>query len=121
MKRDMELIRKMVLALEDEPTGFAPRDLNFPGYTSEQIGYHAHLLIEGGYAKGFDATNHDSSGPEAVLTSLTWKGHEFVDAARDESRWKKATGIVKEKSGSVTIDVLTQLLVELMKRTIGLP
>jgi hypothetical protein len=40
----MELIRKMVLAIEDAPTGFAPRNLAVDGYTPDQIGYHGCLM-----------------------------------------------------------------------------
>ncbi len=39
MKRDMELIRQMVLAIEDFPSGFAPKTLNIEGYTKEQVSY----------------------------------------------------------------------------------
>lgn len=121
MKRDMELIRKLVLAIEDAPTGYAPDDLAPEGYTPEQIGYHAHLMIQAGLATGSDVTHMGSSSPQAILTSLTWAGHEFAEAARDEARWKKAMGIVQEKSGSVTLSVLTQLLAALMKDALGLP
>ena len=121
MKRDMELIRKLVLAIEDAPTGYAPDNLTLEGYTPEQIGYHAHLMIQAGLATGSDVTHMGSSSPQAILTSLTWAGHEFADAARDEGRWKKAMGIVQEKGGSVTLSVLTQLLTALMKGALGLP
>ncbi len=96
MKRDMELIRKLVLVMEDSPNGWVP-DFDFEEYTPSQIGYHAHLMIEAGLAHGEDITNFESSGPEALLTSLTWQGHEFADAARDETRWKKAMALVKRK------------------------
>lgn len=120
MKRDMELIRKMALAIEDSPSGYAPDDLTIDRYTLEQLGYHAHLMIQAGLATGSDVTTMGSDSPEAMLTSLTWAGHEFVEMARDETRWKKAMGLVEEKGGSVTISILTQLLTELMKRTFGL-
>jgi len=42
MKRDLDLIRKMVLAMEEAPTGYAPEPL-FDGYTPAQVGYHAYL------------------------------------------------------------------------------
>ena len=120
MKRDMELIRKILLAIEDSPTGYAPRDLAIDGYTAEQFGYHAHLMLEAGLVRGADATTR-SSGPNATIFGLTWKGHEFAEAARDESRWKNAMGIVKEKGGSITMDVLKDLLTSLMRSAIGLP
>ena len=67
MKRDMELIRKMVLAVEDAPSGYAPRDLAIGSdYTSEQVGYHAYQLLDGGYAEGVKVTPLDAGSPGRV-------------------------------------------------------
>ena len=121
MKRDMHLIRKMLLAVEASPGGFGPREMAIHGYTNEQIAYHAYLMIQAGLAAGVDVTTETGSGPEAILTNLTWAGHEFADAARDEARWKRAMDLVKEKTVSVTVPVLTQLLATLMKSTLSLP
>lgn len=121
MKRDLELIRKMVLAIEDNESGWAPDNLTFDGYSEAQVGYHAFLLIDAGLAKGDEITSHGSHSPEAMLSHLTWAGHEFADAARDETRWKRAMGMVQEKGGTVTIGVLTQLLVSIMRSALGLP
>jgi hypothetical protein len=93
MKRDMELIRKLVLKLEDAPTGYAPDDFNVDSeYTPEQIGYHSYLMIQAGLATGSDVTTIGSAGPIGMVTSLTWAGHEFADAARDEKRWRHGNG-----------------------------
>jgi hypothetical protein len=121
MKRDMELVRKLVLMIEDGPNGYAPENLKIEGYSAEQVGYHAYLMINAGLAIGLETGEFGSTSPEAMLTSLTWAGHEFAEAARDESRWKKAMAMVREKGGSVTISVLTQILTGLMKGAFGLP
>ncbi len=120
MRRDLDLIRKMLLAIEDSPSGWAP-DIKIDGYSDVQIGYHAHLMIGAGLARGSDASTMGSQAPKGMITSLTWEGHEFAEAARDERRWKKAMGIVAEKSGNITLDVMKQLLVSLMKGTLELP
>lgn len=120
MKRDLDLIRKMLLAVEDGPSGYAPH-LVFEGYTAEQVGYHAYLLIDAGLARGADVTSHSSNSPQAIVQSLTWEGHEFIDAARDDTRWQKAKSIVAEKGGGVTLDLLKALLVSLTKIALGLP
>jgi uncharacterized protein DUF2513 len=96
MKRDLELIRKMLLTIEEADSGWAPSDLKLDGYTDAQIGYHAHLLIDAGLAHGDDVTTMGSEAPEGKITSLTWAGHEFVEAARDEGRWKRAMGTVAD-------------------------
>ena len=44
MRRDLELIHMMVLAIEDHPSGWAPHQLAIDGYSDEQIGYHAYGL-----------------------------------------------------------------------------
>jgi hypothetical protein len=116
----MELIRKLVLAMEDSPTGYAPDDLTVEGYTDEQIAYHAHLMIQAGLAEGFETTHSGSTGPTAQLSTLTWNGHEFADDARDETRWKKALGLVQEKGGAVSLGVLKDLLSHLARLGLGL-
>jgi hypothetical protein len=78
------------------------------------------LIVDAGFAHGQDISVMGRS-PEGFISRLTWEGHEFLDAAQDESRWKKAMGLVAEKAGSVTTDVLKELLVQMMKSTLGLP
>jgi hypothetical protein len=119
MKRDLDLIRKILLAIEEAPSGWAP-ELSFKGYTPAQVGYHSYLLIDAGLARGSDVSTMGSESPEGMITSLTWAGHEFAEAARDEKRWKKAMGLVKDKGGAITLDVLKELLTSLMKGTLGL-
>ena len=50
MRRDFDLIRKMVLTIEDSSTGWAPPKMEFEGYTETEIGYHAFLMIDAGLA-----------------------------------------------------------------------
>lgn len=54
MKRDMNLVREILLALEEDLSGFAPEDMEIKGYTDEQIGYHILLLIEAGFIEAKD-------------------------------------------------------------------
>lgn len=119
MQRDMELIRKILMVIEQTPTGYAP-ELEIEGYLSTQVGYHAYLLIDAGLAHGHEVSAIGSEAPQGLIISLTWEGHEFAEAARDDRRWNRAMGMVAEKGGDVTLDVLKQLLVSLMKGSSGL-
>lgn len=120
MKRDLELIRKLVLAVESSPSGYVKEDVKIEGYSPEQIGYHSYLLIDAGLARGVDITTSGSSSPNWRLLHLTSAGHDFADSARDESTWRKATGLVKDKAGTVTLDVMKQVLASVIKDTLGL-
>lgn len=121
MKRDMELVRKILLAIEGQESGYAPKDLMINGYTQEQILYHVFIMIEGGLIEGIKVNNFNSKSPEAIPTRLTWSGHEFIEVARNDTLWKKAMTIVQEKGGSISISVLSQLLTSLMKNAFNLP
>jgi hypothetical protein len=122
VRRDMSLIRKILLAIEDQPGGFAGNDHAFDGFTPDQIQYHAWLLVDAGIVCGTDVTTMGAEAPQALITSLTWVGHEFCDLARDESRWDAALGVVKEQAqGAITFDVLSDLLKQRMRQALGAP
>ncbi|WP_374566415.1 DUF2513 domain-containing protein, partial [Nitrosomonas sp.] len=81
MKRDFELIRKLILSIENDSQGKNEID----GYSEEQIGYHAYLLVDAGLAKGIDVTTAHDVLPQWQALHLTSAGHDFADAARNES------------------------------------
>jgi Hypothetical protein (DUF2513) len=120
MKRDMELIRKMVLAVEEAPTGYAPDDLGLVGYTDEEVAYHAYLMVQAGLATGIETTHMGSTSPSTQLTRLTWEGHEFASMARDDTAWNEVKRIVQEKGGAVSVDVIKALLTQAIKAGLGL-
>lgn len=120
MQRDMNLVRHLILAIEASPSGFAPRNLKVDGYTHEEIGYHLHIMLQAGLIQGADVTSHGAKSPEAIATSLTWAGHEFADAARNNELWAKAMEQTKEKVGSATIELILKLLAHLTSSALGL-
>jgi len=121
MKRNWDLIRKILLIIEDLPRGYAPPELSFEGYSPAQVGYHAWLLIDAGLADGDKLHIHGAEAPEGIIFNLTWAGHDFAEAMRNDTTWNKAMGTVKEKAGSITFDILKQLLSSIIKGALGLP
>ena len=119
MKRDMDLIREMLLAIESHEHGFAPK-IEIDGYTQEEIGYHAILLGEAGLAVVSNVTTMGSKSPEGIINHLTWAGHEFLDASRDKRIWNQAKDKISQIGGGATIQVWIALLIELGKKQLGL-
>lgn len=113
MKRDMDLVRNILLAMEAEPSGNFVGRLQLEGYTSDQIGFHVIIMMQAGLIEGIDVTTHNSFGPEARPTQITWAGYDFLDACRDEDRWTKAKEIFN-RAGGVTFDVAKEVLTSLM-------
>jgi Hypothetical protein (DUF2513) len=117
MQRNMDLVRMILLRLESSPSGWAPDDFGIKSFSPEEIGYHAHIMMQDGLIEGQDVTNFEGAGPEALPTSLTWRGHEFLDLARDQERWNQAKAIVA-KVGSAPISVWTKVLTDLMWKNV---
>jgi hypothetical protein len=115
MQRNMDLVRTILLRLESSPSGWAPGDLGIKSYSDEEIGYHAHIMMEDDLIKASNSTHLGSKGPQATPRALTWKGHEFLDLARDQDRWNRAKAIIAKVGGapiSVWMKVLTDLMLE---------
>lgn len=109
MKRDMDLIRKILLATADLPYGEQLTSLE--GVDEEAFVMHVIWLSEAGLVK---ATAKDGVGPSearyAFVFRLTWAGCEFTDAIRDDTLWNKAKANVLKPGMSFTFDVLKEWL-----------
>src|SRR6266498_192497 len=100
----MSLIRLLLLRMEGE------EEVDLAAYTEEQLIYHSALLVEAGLIDGAIRTNAQGYPNGVASIRLTWKGHEFLDAARNDSIWQKTTGTVRSKGLSLTFDLLKELL-----------
>lgn len=120
MKRDMDLCRKILLEVEANPraTGPAWLDLNIEGREPAEIAYHVQLLDEAGLLEASDLTT--TTGLDWRPVRLTYAGHEFVEAARRETRWQKAKSLVQEKTGGLSLDILKAVLAKLAMEAAGL-
>lgn len=117
MKRDMDLVRQILRAMEAR-AWMERQPLVLDGRTEEEMAYHVKLLAEANLVEAVDASTR--AGLNWIPIALTWDGHEFLDAAREDTRWNIAKRTVTEKAGAVTFEVLKQVLVSLAKKAVGL-
>ena len=108
MKRDMDLIRKFLLEIEEKCDG-SGRVVNPPveGYSSESVLYHQKLLYQAGY---LDAT---PLGYGYVIRKLSWEGHDFLDSIRSESIWDGVKKHLAKVGGSTAIETIKRLAIKL--------
>ena len=117
MKRDMDLIRKILLKIEESPEFSFIRPFNIEEYDNNQVVYHIILLDEAGLIKARDA----SAGGNNycwIPDRLSWAGHEFLEASRDERRWEKAKSMIFDKGGNLAFSLLENLLLQLMTKAV---
>jgi hypothetical protein len=67
-----------------------------------------------------DVTSHASDAPQALPVNLTWEGHDFIAAARNDTIWSHAKEKAKSVGGSLSLAVFKQLLDSLIKHQLGI-
>jgi len=114
MKRDMDLVRELLLKLEAEPLDGNLWCLDIDGFgivgrTYDEVAYYMVLLIDGGL---LDGEREQSGG--IVARKLTWAGHDFLDSVRDPRTWSATKDKVK-KAGGFTLDIIASTAKEIIK------
>jgi hypothetical protein len=118
MKRDMELIRKILFFLDERPFLKAELDLPIEGYERDIVRYHILLLAQAGLIDFEPEETKTGRIIRAHVIGLNWAGHEFLDSVRSEMIWKKLLKYAKDKGGALPFDLLKALGVELIKESL---
>lgn len=102
MKRDMDLVREILLALEETTDGYRhPDTIAIDRQTTAETSLHLVILEDAGFVSrplsSTGAVQGLGSAAKQRLSSyrLMWQGHEFLTTVRDPEIWRKS-----EASGS---------------------
>ena len=119
MRRDMDLIRAIVLKLESwelRPGAIVicndiENDFPISGYTADQVSYHFNLIAESGW---IETGGRNPTSRSFTFRSLTSKGHDFADSVRDDKIWS-TTKEGALKAGGFTLELLGNIAKGLIK------
>ena len=115
MKRDMDLVRQLLMEIEQEsqwPHGQC--------ITTEDASksYHLHLLIQSGLAEGKESLVMGGEPPQFLISGLTWQGHEFLSASADQGRWSQFKKSAGTGLGSIPFPVIVKLLTDGIEQSV---
>lgn len=106
MKRDMDLIRLILLKIEEDYVSTALYNIEIDGYDKETIAYHCKILHEAGFVSNYGSQYADNALYSFGVGSLTWEGNEFLDKIRDDSFWGKTKDAIKKKGLPLVLDTV---------------
>jgi hypothetical protein len=112
MKRDMELVRTLLLKVEEMPIeagnavsiDWADEFFEIVGYDRDTAIKHFELLMEA----GFIAAPSGQGMTQFVFTGLSWNGHELIDSIRNPEVGSKTKAGMKA-GGGIGLDLMIQL------------
>ena len=123
MERDMELVKEILAQLRD---GKYHVEEELEGHSEEEVIYHLKIMEESGLVEvTLIETSDKQSGRRKKwrigrMGGLTWKGHEFLDAAENTSAWQKAKDFVREQGSNVPFAILQKMMMAYIKQEAGL-
>ena len=109
MKRDMELIRKILFKIEEEVDNLVVFDLEIEEYSMDQVAYHCDLLYNGGFLKDYKGIYSCDGLDDFGVSGLTWVGHELLDDIRSDTVWNKTKETIKTKGLPMAVDVIKDI------------
>ena len=118
MKRDMDLVRLILLEIEDKYRSTAIYDLAIDGYYTEMVAYHCKILYEAGLISNYKAQYADNEIYVFGVGSLTWDGNDFLEKIRDDSQWKKVKETITKKGLPLVVDTIKSVANALISATV---
>ena len=119
MQRDMALVRKLLLAIEASERPLDTGLVRISNFSNDQIAEHVRILSEAGLVEGVAKTGE--RGTHWSELRLTWAGHDFIDAARNEQLWRAVTEAINGRTGTASFDVWRAALLDETFKSLGVP
>ncbi len=122
MKRDLELVRKLLIFFDDKSGPEHVQVPAIPDYDDLTIKYHLVLLHDAGYLRCETVKSTTSDRVIYVLPfDLTWSGHEFLDKVRNPHVWDEVMGKIKERGFvSASVDFIKKLADAVIRKKLGI-
>lgn len=120
MKRDLNLVRMILLDIEASPPGELIGGFNYEGRSKAEVLEHVQLLIDADFIDGQMVLGNMGQPEECVVMRMTWAGQEFLSKAKNDTVWKKVMAQAEEKGMSTSMAVINGLLEAAAKKYVGL-
>jgi hypothetical protein len=122
MKRDMDLARKILLAVEARRLQeLRSEDLVTEGYESRTVAAHFELLQEAGLIDASLLRVESEGLIRGDALRLTWEGHEYLDTIRSNEIWEKTKTHVTKQGGSLSFELIKAVALGYLRAQLGLP
>ena len=111
MKRDMDLIRKILFTIEAEyKAGEASIwGVKIDDYDMPTIAEHCDLLYQQGLIKSYKQARADDKIYAFQVGNLTNLGYDYLELIRNDNVWEKTKAEIEEKQRPKTIEEIARV------------
>lgn len=113
MKRDMDLIRNLLIKVEEvyEPGAGSIyfSKIRIDGYDDKVIAEHLLLMKEAGLIRNINAKQYVTGSTMLSIGNLTNEGYDTLEKFRNDTVWNKTKEIARDKGLPMLIDIFSQV------------
>ena len=123
MKRDMELVRGILIAGRDSEESLNSNHIRSaldkifsdgPQWSSKQVFYNVKIMREAGLIDA-NIVPYGNAGGAFTNLHVTWAGQDFLDNVRNPSVWDQ----VKQKAGETSFAVIQKVALDLAMKVVN--
>ena len=122
MKRNVDLIRLLLLLEENDPAAKREFLEKYPRTDSNDylVSHHVALLIDAGLVEGTISYDRFRTPVAYDMIRLTWAGHELLELIRNETIWEHAKEKVLRRDAPWSFAILLEVATAEARRQLGL-
>lgn len=118
MKRDMDLVRLVLLEVEKNDNPMRAIEIQIDDYSPDEVSYHVMLLEQAGYLTAINLSHQ--RGIAYRPKAMTWEGHEFLSAIKSGSIWNRVKAKLAAAATDAPLSVIKQLAMKYAAEALGL-
>ncbi|MEO6527773.1 MAG: DUF2513 domain-containing protein [Gemmatimonadaceae bacterium] len=120
MKRDIDLVRQIMMNIEDLPSGpsmqFRMGEVDDP-----VVRAHLEMMISAGLVNGKITEPYGARGAVIIISGLSWEGHEWIETVRDDGLWNEVKITVLNCGGALTFEIARDVANQILRKRLRLP
>lgn len=111
MKRDMELIRRILLTVEEKYVDIWLRnnEVQIDGCDMKIDGYHCAILHGAGLLYDYKGQYGNGQLLQFGVGRLTWDSHEFLNKIKSDTVWNKTKDTITAKGIPFVLDAVKEI------------
>jgi hypothetical protein len=109
MKRDMNLVRKILFYIEECHVDVALNSLMIEGYDMKVVAYHCEIMYQANLVKDYKPV---FGGDELLFFNvggLTWNGQEYLELIRSDKIWNETIKKVDDEKLPKNISTIAKI------------
>lgn len=118
MKRDLDLLRDMLLVIESIEAK-SQRVINIETFyhlcsDSYTVSQHIRLLLDSGFIEA-DGPLYNGDAADFYITRITSSGYDYLDSVRNPGIWAATKAKLQTLGGSATLEIVKTIAIDLVK------